>query len=220
MSAILLLSGGLDSGTLLAKLCHDKIDVSALSINYGQKHNDAERDAAWKLTDFFEIPLETLLLKDIFSFRHMGALLSTTPMPHLSYQELAEEVGPSPTYVPFRNAVLISAAVSIALQIEADSVYIATHAEDARNWAYPDCTPEFNGSMAAAVYVGTYSKARLFTPFQWMMKRDIVKLGHELNAPFHLMWSCYEGDLTPCRKCPTCIERAEAFRANGLKDPM
>jgi len=220
MSAVLLLSGGLDSGTLLTKLYHESIDVIPLSIDYGQRHRGAEGEAAQHLSDFFRVPLKTLSLEDVFSFIPMGALLSTTPMPHLSYQELAEEVGPSPTYVPFRNAVLISAAVSIALQIEADSVYIATHAEDARNWAYPDCTPEFNGSMAAAVYVGTYSKARLFTPFQWMMKRDIVKLGHELNAPFHLMWSCYEGDLTPCRKCPTCIERAEAFRANGLKDPM
>lgn len=221
MKAVLLLSGGLDSGTLLSKLVNDNIDVIPVSVHYGQRHSMSELGAAKALAREFGLSTkhQVLDISKIFSSSDPSVLLnSANSMPHQTYQELAETVGPSPTYVPFRNSILISMATAIALQNDAEYVYIATHAEDARNWAYPDCTPEFNGPMSGAVYIGSYMKVRLGVPFQWMMKREIVKLGVSLKAPFHMMWSCYEGGDRPCGKCPTCVERVQAFKDNGITE--
>lgn len=220
--AVLLLSGGLDSGTLLTKLIADGVHVIPISFDYGQRHAAAEMAHAASLVKQFSLRDRWSIfnIPSIFSPKDPSTLLNpTAPMPHQTYEELSETEGPSPTYVPNRNAILISTAVAHALQNDADFVYIATHAEDARNWAYPDCTPEFNGAMASAVYIGTYFRVRLMTPFQWMMKRDIVRLGLSLSAPFDQMWSCYEGGQSPCGKCPTCVERAQAFQDNGVADP-
>lgn len=79
---------------------------------------------------------------------------------------------------------------------------------------------EFNGAMTNAIYVGTYHKVRLVTPLQWMMKADVVGEGLALKAPFYLTWSCYRGGQAHCGTCPTCIERLEAFRVNGVQDPV
>lgn len=220
---VVLLSGGLDSGTLLTQLSRNGYDCRPISFEYGQKHQAAEIQAAIDVATKLGVikhhrifNIETIFTDNRFP----SALLpGSTEMPHMTYQEIAETVGPSPTYVPFRNGLFISIATSYALQIGADQVFIATHAEDARNWAYPDCTPEFNGPMAAAVYVGTYHEVRLVAPFQYLMKKDIVRVGIENYAPFELMWSCYEGGDFPCGKCPTCVERAEAFAANSFEDP-
>jgi 7-cyano-7-deazaguanine synthase len=94
------------------------------------------------------------------------------------------------------------------------------HAEDARGWAYPDCTPEFIGAMQNAIYVGTYFKVRLIAPFQYMMKHEIIATGLRLGAPYHLTLSCYEGTSPACGRCPTCVSRLEAFRVNGVSDPI
>ena len=85
---------------------------------------------------------------------------------------------------------------------------------------YPDCTPEFIGAMAAAVYVGTYHKVRLLTPLQWMDKKEVVLTGMHLEAPYELTWSCYNGAEVACGVCPTCRSRRESFALNGYKDPV
>lgn len=91
--------------------------------------------------------------------------------------------------------------------------------DDGANWAYPDCTPEFNGSMASAIYIGTYHKVRLLTPLQWLTKTDVIVLGRAIDAPLHLTYSCYEGRLEHCGLCPTCVNRIEAFKRSGFNDP-
>jgi 7-cyano-7-deazaguanine synthase len=141
-------------------------------------------------------------------------------MPHLTYKEIAEGEGVSPTYVPFRNGNLLSTAASLALVEGAGAIYFGAHAEDARGWAYPDCTPEFIGSMASAIYIGSYHRVRLVTPVEWMMKHDIVAVATQIGAPLHLTLSCYEGLRPACGKCPTCVERLAAFETNGLTDPI
>lgn len=98
------------------------------------------------------------------------------------------------------------------------TVYIGVHAEDSRNWAYPDCTPEFVGAMANAIYVGTYFTVRLSAPFVNASKADIIKKGDELGVPYNLTWSCYAGDEYHCGVCPTCRARKEAFIAAGVSD--
>lgn len=99
------------------------------------------------------------------------------------------------------------------------TVYIGVHAEDGRNWAYPDCTPEFVGAMANAIYVGTYFTVRLSAPFVNASKADIIKRGDELGVPYNLTWSCYAGDEYHCGECPTCRARKEAFIVAGVTDP-
>ncbi|KAH0533925.1 hypothetical protein GP486_008951 [Trichoglossum hirsutum] len=101
----------------------------------------------------------------------------------------------------------------------AAGIYFGAHSEDAAGWAYPDCTPEFIGAMANAIYIGSYRTIRLYTPLQWLMKKDIVELGFDLGVPFEDTWSCYKGEALQCGVCPTCRSRREAFEAIGEEDP-
>jgi 7-cyano-7-deazaguanine synthase len=98
-------------------------------------------------------------------------------------------------------------------------VYFGAHAEDAHNWAYPDCTPEFIGAMANAISVASYYAIRLHAPLMNLDKKGIVKLGTELGVPFENTWSCYKGELRHCGTCPTCRSRRQAFTAAGIQDP-
>lgn len=222
-SALILLSGGLDSATLLAYAAtvYKVDDLLALSIRYNQRHENQEMNSAQKISNYYGVEHFILHLPPSVFWGSESTLLDAkAEMPHMTYEELAKTQGISPTYVPFRNGLFLSLATAFALIRKYDDVLIATHAEDARNWAYPDCTPEFNGAMANAVYIGTYRQVRLVSPFQWMMKKDVVALGLSLKVPYELSWSCYEGGLFPCGTCPTCVERLEAFRANGVEDPL
>jgi 7-cyano-7-deazaguanine synthase len=226
MKSVVLLSGGMDSTAVLAQAIADGSDeIHCVSCRYGSKHQDSENLAAMQVVDHyrFNVGLKSLFhqvvsMPDVFRGAK-SALMGEVEMPHLTYAEIATSVGPSPTVVPFRNANLISVAAAIASAQEASYVYIAAHGEDARNWAYPDCTPEFMGAMANAVYVGTYHQVQLRFPFIWMLKWEVCKRGMELDAPLHLTWSCYEGGLVQCGKCPTCIERKDAFERAGYADP-
>ncbi|HEY7420083.1 MAG TPA: 7-cyano-7-deazaguanine synthase, partial [Ktedonobacteraceae bacterium] len=142
-----------------------------------------------------------------------------------------EAQGPSPTYVPFRNGTMLSLAAAYAITQGLDRIVIGAHADDARNWAYPDCTPEFMGHMGGAIEVGSYDKVRLATPFQYMTKVQIIEKGGGLVVPFELTWSCYDPVLNKqepghmptyihCGQCPTCVARYAAFESLGLKDPV
>lgn len=98
-------------------------------------------------------------------------------------------------------------------------IYFGAHSEDAQNWAYPDCTPEFIGAMANAIYTGSYYAIRLHTPLQWLNKAEIATLGDKLEVPFENTWSCYKGEELHCGTCPTCRSRRNAFIIAGVKDP-
>lgn len=219
--ALVLLSGGLDSTTLLSLAINSlgSNNVSTLSILYGQKH-DREVTAARAITDYYNCKHQVYTLPNLFQGYGSSLIDADKENPELSYQEISESYGVSPTYVPFRNGTLLSIAAAQALIEGVDYIYYGTHAEDARGFAYPDCTPEFNGAMANAIYVGTYHKVRLLTPLQWLTKREVVELSQSLNTPIHLTYSCYSGREMHCGKCPTCVSRIQAFKQAGLKDPV
>lgn len=220
-TGVVLLSGGLDSSTVLA-MATERLGLGnlyAISFDYGQKHRK-ELDAARRIAEKYVVREHRVVRLPSNVFEGGGsALMNEMDMPQASYEELHNSFGVSPTYVPFRNANLLSMATAYALTVGAGFVFAGMHAEDAHNWAYPDCTPEFLGAMTNAIYVGTYHKVRLVAPLMDMTKAQVVKTGLELGVPFELTWSCYEGGDEACGKCPTCIGRLEAFKLNGVADP-
>lgn len=214
--AYVLLSGGLDSTTLLAD-CVDKYgiaEVTAVSVHYGQKHSK-ELERAQMIAGNYGVHH---VLKDLSQIIGKGGLSDPNlEVPRVDYSELE---GVSPTYVPFRNGLLLSSITSMAAEdLNAEVVAYGAHAEDAANWAYPDCTPEFIGAMSNAIYIGSYSKIRLYTPFMWLTKSEIVLRGHQLHVPWDLTWSCYEGGDVQCGICSTCRARRTAFRIANVMDP-
>lgn len=239
--AFVLLSGGLDSTTCLFKAMADRQPndqlPEAISINYGQRH--------LKETEYAAVTCRTMgISHSIIDASNLlnppGTMLTdkSVAIPNIDYKDIE---GVSPTYVPFRNGTLLSIITAHAqawvnkmvreedycvpgqgipgVECVEASIYFGAHSEDAANWAYPDCTPEFIGAMANAIYVGSYHAIRLHTPLQWLMKREIVELGDKLNVPFEMTWSCYAGEQMHCGTCPTCRSRKQAFIDAGVLDP-
>ncbi len=214
--AYVLLSGGVDSTTTLA-IANRQWDgrVCAVGVNYGQRHQK-ELEQAHLIAQHFK---NQWIMRDIQGFIQKGGLTDVKlEIPPVAYEDLPH--GVSPTYVPFRNATFLSLVVGMAaVDKEAEAVYIGVHAEDAENWAYPDCTPEFMGGMANAIYIGTYHKIRLYTPLIWMSKAEVVMTGEQHEVPWGLTWSCYEGNKLHCGICPTCRARRVAFFKGRGSDP-
>ena len=199
-------------------------NVVTLSIFYGQKHNK-ELVCAQKIAAYYKLKHYEFNLKQILQYSNCSLLSdSTETISHKSYAEQISERkdGIVSTYVPFRNGLMLSVCASLAMSLfpnEESVIYIGAHADDAAGNAYADCSPEFNRSMSDAIRIGTYDKVTVEAPFVHMHKADIIAEGLRLQTPYHLTWSCYEGSDTPCGACGTCIDRAKAFAANGVKDP-
>lgn len=226
MKAIVLSSGGIDSTTCIS-LTVEKYgaeNVVTLSIFYGQKHNK-ELVCAQKIAAYYKLKHYEFNLKQILQYSNCSLLSdSTETISHKSYAEQISERkdGIVSTYVPFRNGLMLSVCASLAMSLfpnEESVIYIGAHADDAAGNAYADCSPEFNRSMSDAIRIGTYDKVTVEAPFVHMHKADIIAEGLRLQTPYHLTWSCYEGADTPCGACGTCIDRAKAFAANGVKEP-
>lgn len=224
MKALVLSSGGVDSTTALALAVsrYGKDNVIALSVSYGQKH-DKEIQAAKAVSEFYGVEQLFLDLSKIFQYSNCSLLQqSTEEIPEESYArqiEKTEGEKPVSTYVPFRNGLFLSSAASIALSKDCSVILYGAHADDSAGFAYPDCSPMFNDAMNQAIFEGSGHQLKVEAPFVNMTKAEVVKMGLELNAPYELTWSCYEGKDVPCGKCGTCIDRAAAFAANGVSDP-
>lgn len=225
MKVAVLLSGGLDSSTCLALAVKERgaENVLALNIQYGQKHQ-RELKSAEEISRHYGVTYKLLDLSQVFADCQCSLMQhSKEEIVHKSYAEQLKDLGGSgtvSTYVPFRNGLMLSAAAACAQGLGASEVWYGAHRDDAAGRAYPDCTPEFAAAMNTAIFEGTGREIRLRTPFMDMNKADIVKTGLELGVPYELTWSCYEGGEKPCGRCGTCIDRQEAFRRNGARDPL
>lgn len=227
-----LFSGGIDSTTCLVKALtyHEKHGgkVIPVSMDYGQRHRK-EIEMAAKVCEYYKVQHHIVDIRGALGSNSM-LTDSTQEIPDISYDEIE---GISPTYVPFRNGFMLAKLAAIAQEYvmfvkdtypgmtteDLVTLYIGAHAEDAKNWAYPDCTPEFIGAMSNAIYIGTYRSVRLLAPFLYSSKSDILRVGERLDAPYHLTWSCYAGGEVHCGTCPTCRARKTAFSEACIKDP-
>lgn len=212
-SSIVLLSGGLDSTVLLAKLVSENRRVFAMGINYGQRHS-RETEAAKAICAHYGVEYRLADLSNISSFFGKNSLTDkSVPV----YEGVYNEDGMKNTVVPARNLLLISVATSWAIAEKCDTVAYAAHGGD--HAIYPDCREEFAQKLDSVIRISDWHPVRLERPFVGMTKGEIVTLGTRLGAPLHLTWSCYNGGEKHCGKCATCLERAEAFRSAGVPDP-
>jgi 7-cyano-7-deazaguanine synthase len=219
--AIALLSGGLDSATLLYQLKYEDYEPVALSVDYGQKHL-VELDAAVGIAaaagvQHMLIDLSTGLLP-VFQYARSSQVNELVDVPHGHYADESMKL----TVVPNRNMLLLAVAGALAESLrqqkqEIWTIGYAAHAGD--HPIYPDCRPEFYFSCQQTLEKATDGHVTLYAPFGKISKTDIVRRAVQLHVPVELTYSCYEGGEDHCGLCGTCTERIEAFRDAGVPDP-
>lgn len=211
-SVVVLLSGGLDSVTLLHEIPQHTIRL-ALSFDYGAKHNTRELAcAAWQ-AEQLGVEHRVVSLAEAFFHIQSSLLRGGAKIPDGHYAECTMRQ----TVVPFRNGIMLSVAAGIAESSGANVLAIAAHAGD--HAIYPDCRAAFVEAMSQAIQVGTYAGLRVACPFLKSVKADLVRRGHKLGVDFKRTWSCYKGGKRHCGTCGTCVERREAFMLADVKDP-
>ncbi len=219
--AVVLVSGGMDS-CVTAAVANEKNRLAFLHVNYGQRTEARELRAFNEIADFYKAEK-----KLVVSIEHLkvigGSALTDTGIS-------VPEVVPRPsspvspgipsTYVPFRNAHLLSIATSWAEVIGATRIFIGAVEEDSSG--YPDCREIFYQAFNKAIETGTKPETRIeiVTPLIHMKKGEIVKKGLVLGAPFDLTWSCYQASEKACGRCESCALRLKGFREAGIKDPI
>jgi len=192
-------------------------NVAALHVDYGQRTERRERKAFEEICD--RLAIKTRLAVHSPIFRAIGGSALTDHQ--IDVPDAPVEIGTEipVTYVPFRNSHLLSAAVSWAEVLGAEKILIGAVQQDSSG--YPDCRPEFYAAFNEAVRTGTKEGTiRIETPLIALRKSEIVRLGLELGAPFHLTWSCYRREDQACGTCDSCVLRMRAFAAAGASDPI
>jgi 7-cyano-7-deazaguanine synthase len=213
MKAVVLFSGGLDSTVLAHQLLSEGAELRLLSFHYGQRHRK-ELDNASELAKKMRVPHRILKFPELGSLLGGSSLTDNSiDLPEGHYAEESMKA----TIVPNRNMILLSLAAGHALSIGFDTVAYAAHAGD--HTIYPDCRPEFASAMEKALSLADWQDLKLHRPFVEKTKADLVKIGHDLEAPLGDTWSCYAGRDLHCGKCGTCVERKEAFALAGVPDP-
>lgn len=213
MKVCVLLSGGMDSVTVLYEALAIHEVVACLSFDYGSKHNPCEIPFAKLHAARNDVPHHTISLDFMDRLFKSDLLRSGGDVPDGHYAEQSMKQ----TVVPFRNGIMLSIAAGFAESIDAQGVVIAAHSGD--HAIYPDCREPFMQAMAAAMENGTYANIELLRPFITMDKTAIAKRGVELGVDFAETWSCYKGGEIHCGVCGTCVERREAFLLANLPDP-
>lgn len=216
--AVILSSGGMDS-CVTAAIASRSYDLAMLHLNYGQKTERREEKAFRDICKFYDIPAQRQLISHIDHLKKIGGSSLTDRAMNVAKANLKNKKVPT-SYVPFRNAHILSIAVSWAEVIGARKIFIGAVEEDSSG--YPDCREDYFKAFNRVIALGTRPDTTLeiLTPIIHMNKSEIVKRGIELNAPLHLTWSCYKNEVKACGVCDSCALRLRGFQLAGVKDPI
>jgi 7-cyano-7-deazaguanine synthase len=213
--AIVLLSGGMDSCVCAALAARD-YEPTALHISYGQRTEERERQSFLAICRRLNI-LDQLAIRNEALRAIGGSALTDNAIAVPNAENIGHTI--PATYVPFRNAHFLSAAVSWAEVLGASKILIGAVEQDSSG--YPDCRPAYYDAFNQVIKAGTKEgNIEIVTPLIHLRKAEIVRLGLELNAPFDLTWSCYSREDQACGVCDSCVLRLRAFAAAGAKDPI
>ena len=214
--AIIAVSGGMDSCVTAAIAAKD-YKLAFLHVNYGQRTEKRELKAFNDVADFYGVT--NRMVVDLKHLSFIGGSSLTDKNIEVSKADLSSKEIPT-SYVPFRNAHILSACVSWAEVINAKAIFIGAVWEDSSG--YPDCRPEFFTSFEKVVEIGTKPliQIKIVTPIINLTKKDIVLKGLELNAPLHLTWSCYQEEEEACGVCDSCALRLRGFQNAGVEDQI
>jgi 7-cyano-7-deazaguanine synthase len=213
MKTVLVLSGGLDSTTLLYKLVNEGKEVFALPFDYGQRHKK-ELEMAEQSCLLLGVRHKIVDLTALTELISNSALTGDIEVPEGHYEDENMKL----TVVPNRNMIMASIAIGYAVNIGAQSVALGVHSGD--HAIYPDCRPEFIEKLNEVSKISNFDPIEIEAPFLYLDKGDIVGLGLELGVAYNLAWTCYVGSDKPCGKCGSCQERVEAFAKNNATDPL
>lgn len=213
MKAVMALSGGMDSSTLLAYLLNSGNQVECVSFVYGSKHNRYERTSAEQIADFYKAPLHRFDLSSIMGGFDSDLLKTGGDIPEGHYTDSSM----SRTVVPGRNMIFLSILAGVAWSEGASKIALGIHAGD--HAIYPDCRMEFYKAMDSAIYLGTDRRVEMAAPFVEWDKTKILQWGIPHGVPYGLTRTCYKDQQLSCGKCGACCERLEAFSNIGQSDP-
>lgn len=218
MRAVSLLSGGLDSSTVLSYAISKGYEVIALSFDYGQRHRK-ELESAKKIADYYGVKHKIMKI----DLRAIGgsALTDDIEVPDVTLGAIGKEI--PVTYVPARNTILLSLGLGLAEVTDSSKIFIGANALDYSG--YPDCRPEYFEAINRTFDLATKKtveggKIEVEAPLLRFSKADIVRLAHSLKTPLELTWSCYNGKERACGVCDSCKLRLKGFMEAGFEDPI
>ncbi|TDJ55556.1 MAG: 7-cyano-7-deazaguanine synthase QueC [Ignavibacteria bacterium] len=214
--AVIAVSGGLDS-CVTAAIAEQKYEIAFAHFNYGQKTEKRELKAYNEIADFYNV--DKRLIIDYSHLSKIGGSSLTDQNIEISQADLKSKEIPI-SYVPFRNANLLSACVSWAEVLKAETVFIGAVFEDSSG--YPDCRPLFFKAFEEMIDLGTKPETsiKIVTPIIHLSKAEIIKKGVGIKAPIHLTWSCYQNEDSACGVCDSCAFRLRGFQQVGIEDPI
>lgn len=215
--AVIALSGGMDSCVTAAMASLENDELYAFHANYGQRTLKRELKAFNDIANFFGVKKK--LIVDFTHLAEIGGSSLTDKNINVSPADANNKEIPT-SYVPFRNSNIISACVSWAEVLNAETIFIGAVYEDSSG--YPDCRPEYFQAFEKMIDLGTRpdTKIKIVTPVIHFSKEEIVKKGIELSAPLHLTWSCYKEEDIACGVCDSCALRLRGFQRAGIEDPI
>lgn len=214
--AVVAVSGGLDS-CISTAIANQDYDLALVHVNYGQKTESKELQSFHKIADYYNASKRLVI--DFGHFQKIGGSSLTDKSIDITKANLESKAVPS-SYVPFRNANILSACVSWAEIIGAKAIFIGAVFEDSSG--YPDCRPDFFKSFEETANLGTKPNTyiKIETPIINLNKKEIIKLGLDLKAPLELTWSCYRDENEACGVCDSCALRLRGFQSLGMVDPI
>ena len=214
--AVVALSGGMDS-CVTAAIANLEYEIALVHVNYGQRTQKRELKSFNNIADHYRVTKRLVI--DYTHLASIGGSSLTDKNIEVTKADLENKSIPS-SYVPFRNANILSACVSWAEVLNAQSVFIGAVYEDSSG--YPDCRPDFFSEYEKMVDLGTKpeTKIKIVTPIIDLSKAEIVKKGMELDAPLHLTWSCYQSEDEACGVCDSCALRLRGFQQAGVEDQI